>query len=813
MRQLLAAVLSVLLWLPLCLKAQDINTYEVAELQVVGCEHTAPAVIRQMSGLRVGDKIQVPGPQLSQAMRRLLGQQLFSAVEIVETQIKADLIWLTIQLEEAPQLKTVQVKGLSKHKTRQWKAWFQQQAGLEASWLPAKEAQLRAAVKQELEEQGYKTDAFQFFTRLSDADNGVHLLVEFQKLEKQKLRSIHWQGVTVVPQKQLEKAMGLGLLRKTNFTTSWQTQARAAIINQYRDLGYLDAVITQDSSWLEQGKWEWVLRIDEGLPYYFGTITWKGAEKYEPAFLQSVLGIEPGDPYRPDYLERRLHFDPERTDISGLYMDQGHLFFQAEAIATSLQEQTVDVEIRLSEGPIAIIREVRIEGNERTNEHVLRRELRTQPGTPFSREEILRSQRALINLGYFNPETLGVSTDVDPQTGMVDITYEVEEERNDKFELSASLNPGSGNGVSAVGTLGFTFNNFSARELLRGNFAGAYGDGQQLSIRAQSNGVGYQSYNFNFLEPWFKGKPQSLGFSVFHQRFADQDSLENWQTLSVTGGSLRLGQRLPWGRGGWTLNSELGYQYIRLNQLLEIDLDDGSVLNSGRFQNLYAQLKLAYNSVNDPFYPQQGGTFSLSGQWTPPWRERSGPEGQPTFERLAYHKYRLDATKYLPLGKKMVLKTSAKLGWLLNYGNGQTPPFERFELGGNGMTGSQQAAFVGNDILSLRGYDLDDIPGSAGGGGAAFAKFTAELRYPLFNAGTARGYVLGFAEAGNNWKSARDFNPFDTYRSAGLGVRLQVPMFGTIGFDYGLGFDHEGFQWKDWQNHGRFNLILGWEPE
>lgn len=813
MHHLNAVVLYALLTLPLCLVGQETTTYELAGIEVAGCQHTDAMVIQHMSGLQVGDKIQVPGADFAQAIKRLLQQQLFADVQIAETQTKADLIWITIMVEEAPLLARVVVDGLNKVKTRKWEAWLEQYAPLETAWLPAHQAQLKMAIQQELGAQGYAAEAVELHTAPINGGDDVQLRVAFKKLRKQKLKSIHWQGLQVAKARELEKAMGLGLLRKTNFTPSWRSQARASIIRHYRDRGYLDAIITQDSSWQASGQWGWKLRIAEGLPYSIGSIRWKGAEKYDPTFLQAVLGIEPGDPYRPEYLEQRLHFDPERQDVSGLYMDQGHLFFQAEAIATSLRGQEVDIEIRLSEGPIALIREVKIEGNDRTNDHVIRRELRTQPGTPFSREEVLRSQRALVNLGYFNPETLGIDTEVDPETGMVDIIYQVEEQRNDKFELAASLNPGSGDGISAVGTLGFSFNNFSLRELLHGNFRGAHGDGQQLSIRAQSSGVGFQAYNLNFLEPWFKGKPQSVGFSLFHQRFAQQDSLENWETLTVTGGNLRLGKRLPWGQGGWTLNSELGYQYIRLNNLLEIDLDDGSTLTSGRFNNLYGQLNLAYNSVSDPFFPRQGGSFSVSGQWTPPWAQATDLEGAADFRRLAYHKYRLQGTKYIPLGKKAVLKTSAKMGWLLNYRNGQTPPFERFELGGNGMTGSQQGAFVGNDLLALRGYDLEDIPGSVGGGGAAFAKFTAEVRYPLFNAQAARGYILGFAEAGNSWKAVGDFNPFDTYRSAGLGLRLQLPMFGTIGFDYGLGFDQPGFQWKDWQNFGTFNLILGFEPE
>lgn len=808
----LKLVLLALLSLPIALFAQHSDVYELADVEVNGCVKTTPNTIRQMSGLRLGDKIQLPGTRIPQAVKRLLQQQLFSSVEIVQQRMDKDLIWLAIDVEEAPVIEQFVVQGLSRRKTEDWQHWLEQQYPLQTAWLPSREAQLKTMIANRLEEQGYLAETLMLMT--GQGKKGVIVQVQFGALQKKKLAAIHWEGLQNVSARELRSAVGWSRWRKNIFSEQEQSRMKDAVLYYYRDHAYLDAQITQDSSWQEDGKWHWLLRINEGEPYRIGTISWKGVHLYDTTLLSKVLGINPGDPYRPDYLERKLHFDPENGDLSGLYMDRGHLFFKAEAVATSLDDHAVDIEIRLTEGPVAIIREVKITGNERTNEHVIRRELRTQPGEPFSREEVLRSQRALINLGYFKPESMGIRTEVDPESGEVDVIYEMEEDRNDKFELSASLNPGSDNGIGLVGTLGFTFNNFSLRQLLAGDWRSAHGDGQQLSIRSQTSGLGYQSYNLNFLEPWFQGRPNSLGFSVFHQRFAEQDSLENWNTLSVTGANLRLGQRLPWGKGGWTVNSELGYQHIRLDNLLNIELEDNEVLSTGKFHNLYAQLKLAYRNIDDPFFPRNGGSFEVSGQWTPPWQQTFDEEGNEQFSKLAYHKYRIQGEKYFPLGRKAVLKTSAKMGWLLNYDQGRTTsPFERFELGGNGMTGSQQASFVGNDLLSLRGYELDDIPGSTGGGGAAFSKFTAELRYPLFNAGAARGYVLGFMEAGNSWKAAQDFNPFDLYRSAGMGVRFQLPMFGTIGFDYGLGLDQNGFELKNWQQYGTFNLILGWEPE
>lgn len=809
-------VLLALLWLPYVLWGQAPETFELAGIKVTGCVQTSPVTVSQMSGLQVGDKIQLPGTAIPHAMQRLLQQRLFEDIQIEKVRSEADLLWLEIKLSEAPQVKAWRIAGLKKNKTEVWSSWLEDQYPYGTAWLPAQESQLQAALARRLEEEGYATEAAEVYMQHDRSDNSVRLFLEFSDLKRRKLSKIHWQGNQLFTSKQLNRLLGEGLLKRPVFTKKWREDARTQLLMAYREEGYLDAVVTLDSTSFVEEQWHWFLRIEEGLPYTIGEISWEGADRYSPVFLQEILGIETGDPYRPDELERRLHFDPEGGDISSLYMDRGHLFFQAETMVTSLRGQTVDISIRLMEGPVAIVGAVNIIGNDRTNDHVIRRALRTQPGEPFSRADVLRSQRALINMGYFNPENLGVSTDVDPESKTVDITYELVETRNDKFEISASLNPGSGeSGTGIIGTLGFTFNNFSLRQLLDGNLKGAHGDGQQLSIRAQSSGLAFQAYNLNFQEPWLMGKPQSLGFSLFHQRFASQDSLGWNNTLAVSGGSLNWGRRLSWGdMGGWSLSGELGYQYIQLDNFLSIDLDDGSQLRTGNFNNLYSKVELAYQNVDDPFFPHKGRRVRLSGQWTPPWETRYSAEGTETFDRLSYHKYRISAEQFLPLGKKLVLRTSAKAGGLFNYQSTQsTPPFERFELGGNGMTGSQQAAFVGNDLLSLRGYDPDEIAGSANGGGAAFAKFTAELRYPLFNSGAARAYVLGFAEAGNAWKQVNDFSLGDLNRSAGLGIRLQLPMFGTIGVDYGIGFDQLDYNRKDWQKSGRLNLIFGWEPE
>lgn len=815
----LVASLLLAIVCPVVSQTPDAQTYEIVVLDVSGCQHTEAEAVRQLSGLRIGDKVTIPGLQTYRAVRRLLAQELFETVEIVETRSEHDLIWLQIQVVEAPRIASWRVTGRKPSKLKEWQADLKNQFPEGSPWLVAHEQQLRQWVENRLSDQGYAYDQYKLMVWQDSIARTVTLDLELTDAPKVKLGQLTFTGNTHFSDHQLQKAMGIPSLRLSSIrpTEDFFDLARQQLLAFYQRNGYADAQVTSSQVTEEGARWHWQLEIEEGTPYYVGRINWRGAERYEKALLADILGIQTGEPYSRERLETRLHFDPKGDDISALYMNYGHLFFQAEAVETGIRGDTIDLEIQLIEGPIAIISDVDIVGNDRTSDEVILRELYTQPGQAFSRENVIRSQRALLALGYFNPESLNVATDINPQTGEVAITYEVEEERNDRLELAASFNPGSSETAAGlVGTVGFSLNNFSLRGLLEDGWQHAQGGGQQLSLRAQSSGAAYQGYNFAFTDPWFRGKPQSFSFGAYFQRFADTDSLGFTNTLAVTGLSAGWGKRLSWGRGGWALRGEVGYQHIRLNNLLDIQLDDGTALTSGRFNNLYLQLKLNYQNLDDPFFPTQGSRLEISGQWTPPFTTSTVTDGHAAdaYRWLTYHKYRITGEKYLPLAKNLVLKGSAKMGWLAGYDPALgAPPFERFELGGDGNSGSQQAAFAGNDILALRGYERSEIAGTANGGGVAFAKFTAELRYQFLNRPSTRGYLIAFAEGGNAWKQVRDFNPLDLQRSAGLGIRLQLPMFGTIGLDYGLGLDKEGFRLDRWSQYGRVNLVFGFEPE
>ncbi|MCB0562284.1 MAG: outer membrane protein assembly factor BamA [Lewinellaceae bacterium] len=804
------------------LPAQESRLYEIGGIEVVGNKQSDARAIIALSGIRAGDKVEIPGPAVSKAIRTLWQQQLFRHVAITRSKTIGDVIFLEIQVEELPRLSRWAITGLKKQEQKSVEEIAEQQFSKGGILSAHHQNTFRESVQKYFEEKSFADAQISLKQRLNADSSAIHLRVDIDKGTKLKVANLHFRGNEAVSTRKLHRLMDTKEARRlfgsARYLPATLTADKEKLLGYYHTLGYRDARIEQDSFWRdEKGRIGLAWRIDEGRCYYFGHINWEGNAIYPSALLQKQLGIQPGDVYNQGLLDERLFFSPEGRDIQSLYMDNGYLFVRIEPIEKGIRGDTIDLEFRITEGPVAMISEVNIKGNERTHEHVIRRELATQPGQPFSRADVIRSQRELMAMGYFNPEKLGIHTDVDPATATVALEYEVEEKRNEKVELSAGWNPAS---QQVVGTLGLTIDNFSVRNLLKGKDWSPLpsGDGQRLSLRLQSTGSQYQAANISFSEPWLGGKRPNL-FTVagFTQRFTNGASAgdESFASLSVTGGSLQLGARFRALRRSLAFTLEGSYQHIYLNGYQDIQLDDGSSISSGRFNNLYLKPALTYNTIGDPFFPTRGARITLSAQFTPPFSALglASSDNENPYRWLEYHKWRFNAEWYAPITRKLVLKASAKMGWLGHYNRDiGTPPFERFELGGNGIS-SSQAGFVGNDLIALRGYEEGYLEGSRGGGGAAFSKLTLELRYPLFNAQAARGYILGFAEAGNVWKQAYQFAPFNLKPAAGLGLRLQLPMFGTLGFDYGIGFDKPELEGQHWSKFGTFNIVLGIEPE
>lgn len=796
---------------------------EIGGVTVEGIQEANDKAIITISGLRVGDKIQVPGPKIQKAIKALWKLQLFRDIQVQETDRKGDIIFLKITVQEMPRLADFELTGVKRKWKEPLRKIIAQDLILSASVSKEAETRTKRNVQEWLAARGYYFAKVKIISSLAQRGNELKIDVQVDTGEKVRIREISFRGNSTVSDRNLRKQMQSkdrhSLLAKKNFLEATLKSDEKAIIEFYQTKGFLDASIDQVLVDTIGHELDIRIMITEGSPYRFRNINWKGNVVYSKSILDKVLGIRPGDIYNPMLLEQRLRFDPKGQDISALYLDNGYLFFDINPVITYMKNNEIDIEIQLTEGPLAKIGEVAISGNELTHENVIRRALHTQPGKAFSRADILRSQQALINLGYFNPETLDMSTKVNPEDGTVDLEYKLEERPSSKYELSASWNPAaSDQGGGLVGTIGLTLNNFSLRKLFqkdKGTFT-PIGDGQTLSLRAQSTGRDFQGLNFSFTEPWLGGKkPNSLTFSTFYQRFTNHSSVseENpFASMSTIGGSLQLGTRLNWLDGNFITTSEISYQHIDLNGLDDILLEDGNTISNGNFNNLYLKQSLTYYTLTDPFFPTKGLKVQLSGQLTPPY-SLFGNQTSQSFKWMEYHKWRVNAEWYAPITKKWIVKLGGKTGWLSAYDQSiGIPPFERFEVGGNG-TNTQQLAFAGNDLISMRGYPADYLEGTLNGGGASFAKFSAELRYPLLNSASTRAFLLAFGEAGNVWKSSSQFNLGDLRPAVGLGFRVQLPFLGMIGLDYGFGLDRPDLSGQHWSNYGTLNLILGIEPE
>ncbi|MCB9302023.1 MAG: outer membrane protein assembly factor BamA [Lewinellaceae bacterium] len=806
--------------------------YEIGGIKVLGASYSDDNAIISIAGFQVGDKIRIPGPDIQKAIKALWKLRLFTDVQVVKEKTIGDIVFLEIRVQERPRL--------SKHSYQGVKKSYHDDLNDEVDKYLLKGGIVTENVKVNASEaieqffigKGF-LDARCTVDEIADSSrvNSVRLVFNVDRGPRIKIDDIDFDGNEQVKDRKLRKQLKETKEKGRIFASSkfikkdYETD-KEKLIAYYNTLGYRDAQILYDSLWRNKdGELMIKLKIDEGNQYYFRNIAWKGNSIYETQTLSDVLGIEKGEIYNQELLDTRLRFSQDGRDVSTLYMDNGYLFFQVDPIEVAVEGDSIDLEIRIFEGPQATIDKVVIKGNDRTHEHVIRRELRTRPGQKFSRSDIIRSQREIINLGYFNPESLGINTPVNPQRGTVDIEYTVEEKPSDQLELSA----GWGGVQRVIGTLGVSFNNFSLRNIFNKEawHPLPQGDGQRLSLRAQTNGDFYQSYNVSFTEPWLGGKkPTSFTAAGFFNRFAyGIRGTDTYQSFNIKQASVSVGTRLKWPDDNFVTSTALNIQTLSLDNWLRglFRSGDGEVVQEGVYNNFSIKQTIARSTVNDPIFPQDGSRISLSVQLTPPYslfnpnRDYANEPSSERFKYLEYHKWRFDAEWYTPIVGKLILKAQAKIG-LLGFYNRKigTSPFERFQLGGDGIN-NQQFGFAGVDIISLRGYEINELEANrdpSGGTSATplFDKFTLELRYPLSLNPSSTIYVLAFAQGGNSWKEFRDFTPFDVKRSVGLGLRVFLPMFGVLGFDYGVGFDKTGAD-RSLKTLGDFNIVLGFEPE
>lgn len=781
--------------------------YEIAGITVSGGKDLDPNVVIMLTNLRVGDNIQFPDPKISDAIRTLWRQQLFEDITFKVASKSGKKVYLDIQLKELPKMSKYYITGVKKV----WKDDIREDLELRAGKVVNDNLVVMSSnrIKKYFKEKGYLNATVEVIQKTDTAfNNAVILGFKIATGERVKIAQIAFSGNTAVSDKVLSRAMkntkvkGKSILKVSKLKNKEYKDDLKAIVAKYNALGYRDARIIQDTSYSVSTELIHIdISLEEGKKYYFGDITFIGNTKYETVLLTSILRINKGDIYDSQLLNERVSFDQNGNDVASVYLNNGYLFSQVIPVEKSVSNDTIDIEIRIQEGRQATIRKVSISGNERTNDHVIYREVRTKPGDLFSKAMIQRTIRELSQLGYFDQTQIGVNPVPDPQTGTVDLEYTVAEKSTSQLELQGGWGAGR-----VVGTLGLNFNNFSARNI--GNKRSwqplPTGDGQTISLRAQSNGLYFQSYNASFTEPWLGGKkPNSFTGTIYHnvQSNGVERGNENRQSLLITGINFGLGQRLKWPDDYFTLYQGLEFRRFNLN-----DFPTGFLnYTKGISNNVNYQFTLGRNNTDVPIFPTRGSQISFSAELTPPFSSFNGdidykslsPEDR--FKLVEYHKWKLNADWFAPITSKFVIRTHGEFGYLGSYNKDLgLPPFERFYVGGDGLS---NFVIDGREIIGLRGYTNNSI--TPAGGGALYNKFILEFRYILANTPSAQVFPLVFMEGGNNYDNFWDYRAFNLKRSAGAGIRIYMPMFGLMGVDVAYGFDPEpnGASASGWQTH------------
>ncbi|GAB4401648.1 MAG: outer membrane protein assembly factor BamA [Microscillaceae bacterium] len=769
--------------------------YQIGGISVTGVEYLDPIAITSLSGLQIGDKITIPGdPKIGDAVKKLWRQGILGDVKIAVERIEGEKVFLRIELKERPKLSRFFYNGVRKGETETLNDKLPLVPGRIVT--PALLKNTKTKIERHYQEKGYLNTTVNI-VQVEDSllSNSVLLKINVNKGKKVKVASFVFEGNEALESKRLYRKFKtkpknrFRLFASSKFIRAKFEEDKKKLITFYRSQGFRDAQILQDSVYaIDKEKVGIIVRLEEGRKYFYRNITWRGNYIYSETQLSRVLGIQKGDVYDLENLEKRLNFSQTDLDITSLYMDEGYLFFNVEPVEVAIVGDSVDVEMQIFEGPQANINKIIISGNDKTSDKVILREIRTVPGQKFSRTDLIRSQREIANMGYFDPEQIGINPVPNIQDGTVDIEYTLVEKPSDQVELSG----GWGGAFGFVGTLGLVFNNFSARKLFKFKDWGGVlpsGDGQRLALRVQANGRRFQTYSFTFTEPWLGGrKPNAFSLNLSHSVQRQILGTETIGSLQVTGLTLSLGRRLTWPDNFFTLSNSITYQRYSLDNFAITN-----TLRDGQYQNLFFNTTIARNSIDNPTFPRSGSQLSLSLSLTPPYsifREESF-NAETEAERLRYieyHKWMFDSSWFTRLVGNLVLHTRAHIGYLGVYNRELTAgPFERYVLGGDGLTG--QNFLLGLDIVGLRGYENNSITPVGLSGGVVYNKFVMELRYPLSLNPSATIFMLGFFEAGNNFANYAEYSPFDLKRSAGFGARIFMPAFGLIGLDWGYGFD------------------------
>ncbi|MCX6320702.1 MAG: outer membrane protein assembly factor BamA [Bacteroidia bacterium] len=781
--------------------------YIIGGVTVTGVRFLDTNALIGISGLRLGLEITIPGEAVTTAVQKLWQQGLFSDVRISIAKVVSDSVFLDIFLQERPRISSVKFNGLKKSEIDDLNKKINLPVGSQVTAFLLNTA--NKIIKDHFVEKGFLNTEVNFIQKDDpDQPNNVILSINVDKKEKIKIGEISFVGNEFFDTKKLRRQMkgtkkkNLNFFRVSKYIGEKYNEDKDKLNTFYNDNGFKDFTILKDSLYtISEDRIGLLIRIDEGKQYFLRDVDWVGNSVYRKEDLEKVFNVDKGSVYNQSLISDRLNGSAGAEDaVSNMYQNNGYLFSRLTPVEAKIDNDSIDLEIRIYEGDQAYLNNVIIEGNTRTNEHVARRELYTLPGDLFSKEKIMRSIRQLGVLGHFDPEKINPVPVPDIINGTVDLLYKLEEKANDQFEVSGGWGAGM-----LVGTVGVRFNNFAMRNFFNLKEWKPYpsGDGQSLSIRAQSNGRIYQSYNVSFEEPWLGGKKRnSFSISMYRSLMTNgmKKGEDGRQSMIIDGASIGLGKQLEWPDDFFSLYGELSYQRYNLNNynVYSFLFSDGT----SNLLSLTAKLTRFSTSPN-LIYPRSGSSFTLSLQATPPYsaisgRDMSNVSDQVKYNWIEFHKWIFKSDYYFPITKndKMVLNARFAFGYIGHYNNDIGPsPFENFSVGGDGMTGY---SFYGREIISLRGY----TSGSGGVGsltpndpvrkapsGNVYSKITFELRYPISLNPQATIYGLAFLESGKAWYQLKEYNPFKMNRSAGIGIRANLPMFGLLGIDWGYGFD------------------------
>lgn len=832
-------------------------TYRLAGLRVTGVTGYEDYVLTGISGLTVGQKIEVPGTAISDAVKRYWKHGLFSDVSISADSIVGEDIYLNIHLKTRPRVSTINYNGISKKE----KEDMENKLGLlkGGQITPNMIDRAKVLAKKYFDDKGYKNAEINIVQRDdNNSKNQVTLDVNIDKKKKMKVHKIYIDGNQELSDKKLkgglfkkgafskihESGTLASFLKSKKYTPERWEEDKKNLIAKYNEYGYRDATIVKDSVWnVDDSHVAIYVKVDEGKKYYIRNITWVGNTVYTTDQLSRLLNMHKGDVYNQKYMNKRLSEDEDA--VGNAYWNNGYLFYNLQPTEVNIDGDSIDLEMRIFEGQQAHINRVRINGNDRLYENVVRREMRTKPGDLFSKEALTRTARELASMGHFDPEH--VNPDVKPnyETGTVDINWNLKQKSNDQIELSLGWGQ-----TGVIGKVGLKLNNFSMANLFRKKSERRgilpVGDGEVLALSAQTNGTYYQSYSVNYSTNWFGGKrPIQFSVGAYYSKQTDvssnyynsaymnnfynyqygygnynYNSYENYydpnKSIRLFGVNVGWGKRLTWPDDYFTLSLQLAYQRYMLKNWRYF------IMSNGAANNLNVNVSLNRSSTDNQLFPRRGSEFTASLTITPPWSKWDGKdyrnlandpkaatysaEQQEKYKWIEYHKWKFKARTFTSLTggqKNLVLMTRVELGLLGSYNKYKKSPFETYYMGGDGMSGYSTG--YAEETIGLRGYENGSLT-PYGAEGYAYNRFTLELRYP-FLLGNTTIYGLGFIEAGNAWTDTSKFNPFDMKRSAGLGVRIFLPMVGLMGIDWAYGFDKVYGQ----KGGSQFHFILGQE--